>query len=87
MNYVAAVLREWACCKSCGAPLDWQRLERGGKPIPLDPEPRADGNLYLDGGLVRHVDLFTPRNVTRYVTHFATCPDAAAWRKPKEPTE
>src|SRR5947209_3895048 len=33
-------------CSSCKAPVLWVRLP-SGKRLPLDPEPRADGNVWL----------------------------------------
>jgi hypothetical protein len=71
-----------AACRSCGAPIRWERTVND-KPIPLDPEPVADGNLGIrDDGKVYHVgegslDLGEPR----YKTHFATCPNATEHRK------
>ncbi len=58
------------------------RTTTAGKPMPLDVEPVADGNLYLEGAeFVRVVDLFTPASATRFVSHFVTCPDADEHRK------
>jgi hypothetical protein len=55
------------------------------KPIPLDPEPRADGNLGIrDDGKVYHVSDgpgTIDMGVPLYVTHFATCPNASEHRR------
>lgn len=86
-----------AACRSCGQPVAWAVTD-AGKAIPLDADPAGDPLVVPDGNLeatpgplfsVRHVipgelnlfDLFEPP--TRYRTHFATCPEAASWRKPK----
>lgn len=70
-------------CRSCRAPILWAVTEKGRR-IPLDPEPRADGNLVL------HVQAMgSPLAVfagsghvgIRYVSHFATCAHAAQHRR------
>lgn len=69
-----------AVCQSCGAPIHWTRTEHG-RPIPV--EPARDGNLvYLDGAdqVVKYLPLFHVGR-ERWRAHFATCPDADAWRK------
>lgn len=76
-------------CTSCGAPLLWARTENG-RPIPLDPEPRDDGNVYVDAHSVAHVSRRGPTagqvalgfdSGRRYVSHFVTCPQAEEHRK------
>jgi hypothetical protein len=64
-----------------------------GTAIPVDPEPRDDGNLVLietvfqsDRGPVTHTvarqpDALLERDVPRYASHFATCPHAAEHRR------
>lgn len=75
-------------CNGCGAPVDWVRVAKTGKRMPLDPEPRADGNIgRIDGGdTVEYVlpggGLFDDRPL--YVSHFATCPKADQFRRPKK---
>jgi hypothetical protein len=74
-------------CRSCGAEILWAETERG-KRMPVDKEPVADGNLGLfylgdqDEPQIRPLDaapqLFDTE--VRYVSHFATCPDAAEHR-------
>lgn len=69
-----------SACRSCGAEIRWERTH-AGKPIPLDPEPRADGNLSIrDDGRVVSSSGF-PAEAPRYVTHFATCPHANQHRR------
>jgi hypothetical protein len=77
-----------SACRSCGAPVQWGRVEPSGKAIPLDPEPTATGNLVVvratygaHGELVpvvRYVGADTAGE--RFVSHFVTCPDADQWR-------
>lgn len=70
-----------SACRSCNATIRWERTA-AGKPIPLDPEPRPDGNLCIrdDGRVVS--DHGFPASAPRYVTHFATCPNANQHRRP-----
>ncbi len=58
-------------CKSCRANIVWITSAIAGKPIPCNPD------------LLR---IITPdgRSEAGYITHFATCPDAARHRKPRE---
>jgi hypothetical protein len=75
-------------CRSCGAHVIWV-LTKAGKGMPLDAKPSAAGNLVLefpddprDAPSVRPVkpgDL--SEGLARYTSHFATCPQAAQWRK------
>lgn len=70
-------------CRSCGAPVIWlQPMTESGKRMPVDAEPRADGNvsiIELDGVQYHHTrQLWDPGPF--YVSHFATCPDAEEWR-------
>jgi hypothetical protein len=60
---------------------------RLGRRIPLDPHPVDNGNVQCvdvehDGTMVVEVTS-TPRGPDdpRYVSHFATCPDAPAHRR------
>jgi hypothetical protein len=70
-----------ATCRSCGASIRWERTAND-KPIPLDPEPVADGNLALrDDGRVYSLPPSDLDSVPRYVTHFATCPNASEHRR------
>ena len=63
-------------CRGCNASIKWAHTEKG-KAIPLDPDPRLDGNLELVPGsknVVRFVRADSPPSDFRWVTHFATCP-------------
>lgn len=48
--------------------------------IPLDPEPVPNGNLDVEVGPVASYVQAEP-DVVRYVSHFATCPDAGQHRR------
>jgi hypothetical protein len=76
-------------CRSCGAAIRWLEIRPGGKSMPIDSEPHADGNVLADlnagMGIVlsnasRAVVLEETPDEPLYRSHFATCPDAAAWR-------
>lgn len=73
-------------CRTCGADLIWAR-SKTDKPIPLDAAPVADGNLELKNGRAIYVRPGSPNlfGVPRYVSHFATCPDATHHRKDTKP--
>lgn len=77
------------CCWSCKAAV-WWGVTVAGEAIPLDVGSRADGNLVIrrqaDGSLrVCHASVVQQSlfSETRYVSHFATCPNADLHRKPK----
>lgn len=70
-------------CRSCEAPITWAETE-SGKAMPLDAKPTRDGNMVLVRGKTRFANE-EDRRLARplYMSHFATCPDASAHRKPK----
>jgi hypothetical protein len=82
-------MRADAQCRSCHAPIRWVITAANGKRMPLDPEPVADGNMWverIENGLpVMEVALSgdgVPTNVPfRYVSHFVTCEHRDQWRK------
>lgn len=54
--------------RSCGAPILWARTPVG-RPIPLDPEPAVDGNVFREGESVGYgVVLKTSRRPTTRAT-------------------
>jgi len=55
-------------CRSCGAQIIWFKTD-AGKNMPVDAETVEVGDLELD--------------LTRHVSHFSSCPEAAKWRKGK----
>lgn len=75
-------------CKSCGASILWAKTA-GGKLMPVDVEPdAARGNVLVVDGKAEVLagdklsDAFLAR-IQLHTSHFATCPGAAAHRKPK----
>lgn len=68
-------------CKSCKASILWAESE-AGKRVPV--EKKEGGNLVLDGDLFGKTETPIARYVGdgkgTHVAHFATCPDADAWR-------
>lgn len=75
-------------CRSCGAPIRWARTSTG-KRMPVDAEPNPDGNVTLIPPLesadfpLAVVSSERDPSVIRYTSHFATCPNADAHRKPR----
>lgn len=70
-------------CSSCHARILWATTEKSNKPIPLDPEPKVGGNIEIVGvSIARFVRTTEPvGDRLLYVSHFATCPNAAHHRK------
>jgi hypothetical protein len=63
-------------CRSCGARIEWAKVVDSGRAIPLDvPVTVANVTQFADGRLIEHLD------PTISKSHFATCPQAAQWRK------
>jgi hypothetical protein len=79
-----------ATCRSCGAAVIWLAISPGARAMPIDAEPHADGNVLADlvtrrgivlsAGSLEVVRIDTP-DEPLYRSHFATCPDADAWRR------
>lgn len=81
-------------CRSCRAEIIWVVLAPKGRPHPVDAEPRSDGSIRIvDGppaGLWPHralrayvlpIEERGPLDEPLYVSHFATCPESARWRR------
>jgi hypothetical protein len=75
-------------CRSCGALVRWAVMP-GGKRMPLDADPSPEGTIALhsDGvqaAVLSRKDLTFLNAEERerlYVSHFATCPNAARHRR------
>lgn len=73
-------------CSTCRRPILWARTELG-KPIPIDPAPRPDGNIVLrpiavGAELLAHVlKKGEETGEQRYVSHFATCEHSELHRR------
>jgi hypothetical protein len=76
-------------CRSCGAAVLWRPHVTTGKLAPIDADPHPEGNiaLYADGYAVvgKDVDLGADNPAPRHRSHYATCPEAAAWRAGQRP--
>jgi hypothetical protein len=80
-------------CRSCKKPIIWAITEKN-KRIPIDPKPAANGNIalvdrgnfllplahYKSAGLIAAMRAAEP-TTPLFLSHFATCPDAARFRK------
>ncbi len=71
-------------CRSCEAPIRWAVTGKGRR-MPLDAQPSPDGTIAVEPedelgvivGIVRGVSTTQPR----FVSHFATCPNAGGHRR------
>lgn len=76
-------------CRTCEQEIVWALTELG-KPIPIDPNPRADGNITLHalGGAHQQIaHVLAADEVASgptYVSHFVTCPDAELHRRRRQ---
>lgn len=66
-------------CKSCQAEIIWA-VSEGDRPVPLDAKPIRVFTTTDTGA-----ELVIVQSVVGHVSHFATCPNAAKHRKPREP--
>lgn len=78
-------------CRSCGATIFFATCVRSQRPIPIDTQPTADGNLMVRGGK-KSTQLYAKKvdakgvvgekrdGADLYTCHFATCPQANEWR-------
>jgi hypothetical protein len=74
-----------ATCRSCGGSIRWV-LTGKGRRMPVDPDPVDNGNVTLAvvAGVVHatvHGDATGITGVARYISHFATCPEAHKHRR------
>lgn len=68
-------------CRSCGKDVEWCRTP-DGKPIPMDVDAVANGNMVVIAGLARPRGEMDDRGERpRRQAHFASCPQASLWRK------
>lgn len=77
---------EIQACRSCDAPIVWANTA-GQKLMPVDAEPTEEGNVELTPGSLGRgptATVLTGPSLfggPRYTSHFATCPEADAWRQ------
>lgn len=70
-------------CRSCSAAIAWATTPTG-KSMPVDVEPVDGGNVVItDGPQGLYAVVVGSHEIKQpaYVSHFATCPNAAAHRK------
>lgn len=72
-------------CRSCGAPVIWRRHAETHRWAPLDAVPVEAGGFVLVLGSTDYraatpADARARVPAPRYVSHFATCPNAAKHR-------
>jgi len=72
-----------AFCKTCGARFDWYRNAETGKFMPIEPDPRPDGNVRID--VVRNVATVVEpgSHSPLYLSHFVNCKQADEHRRPR----
>lgn len=72
-------------CKSCQAEVNYIKMEPVGHVMPVDNDPHPSGNIVINGrgyGEIQGGDLFdSQEEKPRYISHFATCPNAPSHRK------
>lgn len=74
-------------CRSCKAPIVWAKT-KNEKWAPFDAKPERRFILHTGDDGILHADA-----QPTYESHYATCPDAVAWRKgapgtpPNDPPE
>ncbi len=76
-----------AACSKCKASITWVVTE-SGKSMPIDSRPSPDGNVIYDGTGQDRVRVLKKDEETgqqRFKSHFATCPYAGGFRKPRKP--
>jgi hypothetical protein len=67
-------------CRSCTAPITWVYTQ-GGQRTPLDEQPEPAGEWVLIGRTTVRKAQPDDDPKLRFVSHWATCPDASKWRR------
>lgn len=67
-------------CRSCGADIFWVKTT-AGRWIPIDEQQTLEGNIDLDPETCEAK--VGRRGSGRYISHFATCPNAGKHRRRK----
>lgn len=65
-------------CRACGASMIWVRSPKG-RAMPVNAEPDPKGELMI----IEHTASYAgdAHEGDRYTSHFATCPEAASFRR------
>lgn len=75
------VLTSSARCKSCGAAIEWA-VSVNKRPMPVNVGAHPGGNLVVVEGVARRrTDADIKAGLEPRISHHATCPQAATWRK------
>lgn len=75
-----------ALCESCGAQILWLRHVKSGKAAPIDAEGDQSGNVVRVGADQYRMltkaerDAGAAQTTPLHLPHFATCPQAPAWK-------
>jgi hypothetical protein len=72
-------------CESCNAPIFWMETTNG-KLMPVDTKAERRLVMVLNADTLilagqDDADHIRMRSVPTFISHFATCPDADAWRR------
>ena len=80
-------------CRACGAPIGFIKT-KAGKTVPVDEKslnflPDPEGNelfVLVDGSTQRGTRVAEESNSSQigFISHFATCPEADKFRKPRK---
>ena len=75
---------ELSICRSCGAKIYWVRTVNNAK-MPINAEPSETGNIYFVETIAHYTraGVVLPPGTRRWVSHHATCPQAAQHRRRK----
>jgi hypothetical protein len=68
-------------CSTCKAPVFDLKHSRTGKLAPIDAEPNPKGNIMINHEEGTYVIVSQVTVGERHMNHWATCRDAAHWRK------
>lgn len=74
-------------CRSCGATVLWcfQRNSKRWMPVDVEPVPTGNIRVFGDGLMVvlkgDELEQYREAGMKLHLSHFATCPEASAWRR------
>jgi hypothetical protein len=68
-------------CQSCGTAVVWRKSAQTGRVAPIEADPNPAGNCYVNDDGTYTVGPCDAPGSPRYLNHFATCPQAARWRR------
>jgi hypothetical protein len=70
-------------CAACGAQIIWRETP-AGKTMPVDANPAPEGNVLIEGSkclVLGPLEVQARESGDLHLSHFATCPQAARFRK------